>query len=496
MLQRRRAFLRTSAAGISVLATGCVATEDDEDDGEDDDGGTAGGSSSGGSGSTGGGGSESGAVDESTGDPTGFDPEEVAESVELFPRAVFAGSMRTDAVILSGHTTDPGALRLIIWRDEDGAISIFLDDTVDTDEHGFVKVSVTELEAGLRYRYAFFVDDGEVPSARSIRGEFRTAPADDSTEPVTIAIGACIGNGTLIPDYVNPDEYAPKFWDALAELENHDFDVFVQLGDQGYMDNIFAAGADYEMYLDAWGAYHAGGYRTVTNRAGMLHTWDDHEVTDNASFEPWTEDAAQREMIDNAIRAYFTIMPIDAAEAGDRLWNSFRWGQTVEFIVLDCRHERLPPKEGQYIGQEQLDFLLDRLANSPCRFKAIVNSVPFATLAGLFGEDDRWEGHPAQRDEVRTFIDDNGIEGVVWLTGDLHQCYVGRTEADRGGMWEVAVTSGNIAAPSEVLPRGQFDWAVAVPHAPLLTFDADAGTVQVTFYTAEGDVGYEQTLTF
>ena len=70
------------------------------------------------------------------------------------------------------------------------------------------------------------------------------------------------------------------------------------------------------------------------------------------------------------------------------------------------------------LGEAQKAFLLNALAASDATFKFIVNPVPISGLAAL--PYDRWEGYAAERRELLEFIDDGGIENVIFLTTDYH----------------------------------------------------------------------------
>lgn len=245
---------------------------------------------------------------------------------------------------------------------------------------------------------------------------------------------------------------------------------------------------------------HGGGYRVVYPKTGLYCTWDDHEVTNNGTVDPWTEDPDERARIDNAQLAYYTVMPIDASDPQlDPLWRSFRWGDTVEFIVLDCRSERQAPETGVYLSDEQFAFLLERLENSPCRFKCVVNSVPFARLNVpedhplvdvLVQPEDRWEGYVTQRAELQAFVDAHELRDVLWITGDVHMCWVGQVELDPvtpgQSMWEICVTSGNTNALASELPESQFPWRSADVHLPLITFEPETMLVRVEFINRYG----------
>ena len=510
---RRREFLGLTAAGISVLAAGCGA---DDVAGEGDTDSSTGGTSSAGTsgsspGSSGGEaeaeaeaeaeGSSEGSSEE-TGEPDGpdFDPEAIAESVETFPRTVMAGEMQADSFMVAGFVSDGEDVDLHVWEyGDDNAVEFVHSETITPDAHGFLKVTVQGLQAGQWYSYALFrgVGDGP-PVTRSLIGQVKTALGDDQNEPVTIAIGACVGPGGVLPDYVDPKNPEPMYWGLADQASEHMFDVYINLGDQGYFDQVWAAGGEYERYLEAWGAYHGGSYRDIFPLCGILSTWDDHEVTNNGDFDPWTTDPTERERMENAIRAYYHVLPIDAEEPfKDPLWRSFQWGQTVEFILLDCRYER-EADNAAYISADQLAFLLERLQSSPCHFKCILNSVPFSNMDLLAGGD-RWQGYPASRDAVMDFINDNGIENVLWVTGDIHMCFVGQVEDGvdtyAGRMWEICVTSGNTNPLAFTLPSSQFPWKSQDPHLPLITFDAQANEVEVTFVTTGGDIAHTQVLT-
>lgn len=64
--------------------------------------------------------------------------------------------------------------------------------------------------------------------------------------------------------------------------------------------------------------------------------------------------------------------------------------------------------------------------------------------------EDRWQGYPTQRDEILSYITDNTITGVLWLSGDVHHAMINHPDAPGEGpgdqQWEVA--AGPLAVPS------------------------------------------------
>lgn len=502
LLLPRREFLGVAAGAVLSLTTGCsddgANAAEDRGDSSDD--------------------STEGPLDdlppdlpEDPGERIAFDPAAVPESIELFPRTPIAGEMKAASFWVAGFVSTAEPITLRVWQpsETEGEVFLVFEQQVTPDSRGFFKLAVEGLAAGEWYDYGLFSGDAEAAFvARSLLCRVRTALAEGSLEPVRIAIGACIGRG-LIPEYVDPENPVPvEPWETMLRAAEHDYDLFIHLGDQGYMDNVYDADGTLEQYLAAWGAYHGGGYRVVYPKTGLYCTWDDHEVTNNGTVDPWTTDPLERERITNAQQAYYTVMPIDASDpAVDPLWRSFRWGDTVEFIVLDCRSERQAVETGIYLSDEQFAFLLDRLENSPCHFKCIVNSVPFSRLNlpedlplidVLVDPDDRWEGYVTQRQELQAFVDAHELRNILWITGDVHMCFVGQVELDPitpgESMWEVCVTSGNINGLATELPEGQFPWRSPDAHLPLITFDPRANLVHIEFVNKYGSVAYSTDL--
>ena len=148
---------------------------------------------------------------------------------------------------------------------------------------------------------------------------------------------------------------------------------------------------------------------------------------------------------------------------------------------------------------EQEQFLLDALKRSPCVFKCVVNSAPFATLPADTPEnEDRWQMF-AQRARVKQFIDDHKITGIVSITGDIHMSYVGRLElapvTPSDAIVECCVTSGNTWPLPPSFDPAQFPHFEARPTVPTLTFDPEAGEIRARYLYEDGSLAFETTIT-
>ena len=168
--------------------------------------------------------------------------------------------------------------------------------------------------------------------------------------------------------------------------------------------------------------------------------------------------------------------------------------------MLDCRGERFG---GDYISQEQMDWLKDGLLNSSARFKIIANSVPITDMSDVyFGIDavDRWDGYANQRNEILDHIRDNNIRGVLWIAGDFHfgaLAHVGRAGSLHHFQYEVFCGPGGSDLNPVVWllnPNDHYEQVVKEFNYVAFECDPDAGTIQVAFIADDGSVIANQTL--
>lgn len=166
----------------------------------------------------------------------------------------------------------------------------------------------------------------------------------------------------------------------------------------------------------------------------------------------------------NCLRGYRNFFPgyatVDTTEGH---YHSFKVG-SCEFFVLDTRSMadplfeafRIdtssgnwvfdPPVGHSIIGQNQMNWLLNGLSNSTAKWKFIVSGVPinpkidFLIQVGLFAQQfvftvggetgtgfrlavsfaGYWAGFPNDIQLLRNHIQNNSIEGVLFISGDTH----------------------------------------------------------------------------
>ncbi|MFO0747922.1 MAG: alkaline phosphatase D family protein [Myxococcota bacterium] len=422
-----------------------------------------------------------------------FDPSQASEDEDAFRFGVQAGDPDRNGAILWTHFAAAGGgspgLEVVVFEDgaEGATGDLYLRQAVTPSDSGFVHVEVTGLAPDARYRYAFVVvpAGGDAPSARSRVGRFRTAPAERTLRVVTFGGVSCVNQS-----------YRP--YRTLTRAAEGDLDFFLLTGDAAYMDGALSL-ADYR---ELWRqAYDTDGYRALFAACGIYGTWDDHEVYDN-----WDPERVAPDILAAAKTAYLehSALRLDPRASGWKIWRSQRWGRTVEVFVLDCRSERKPSTrmsaDATYLSRAQMDWLKKGLHDSPCVFKIIANTVPITDMPVTYPQDkDRWEGYPAQRDEILGLT--KSIPGVLWLSGDFHfgaVCSVdppgGRFEAQ----WEVFMGQG-ANMPNPVWPaladiQPQFAFVTGTNNYVRFVCDpiADPPTLTATFIDGDGAELYTQ----
>jgi len=122
----------------------------------------------------------------------------------------------------------------------------------------------------------------------------------------------------------------------------------------------------------------------------------------------------------------------------------FHYGDLADIIMLDTRLEGRSPqvehvadadaRHRSMLGASQLNWFKKELKNSKAQWKVIGQQVVFSELnmgwAMPYFEDkaessflDIWDGYSAERDDIINYIDQENIEDVVILTGDIHASF-------------------------------------------------------------------------
>jgi alkaline phosphatase D len=294
-----------------------------------------------------------------------------------------------------------------------------------------------------------------------VRARFRTPPAD-RRDVRFVWSGDTVGQGWGI----NPELGGMRIYETMRRVEP---DFFIHSGDTVYADGPVQAevrladGSVWrnvtteakakvaEMLDEFRGQYRYNlldePLRRFNAEVPMLAQWDDHEVTNNWYWELRKDrDARYREgsvalLAARAMRAFREYLPVRQHPLDpERLYRRFAYGPLLDVFRIDLRSYRGPNSDAQptvlapesrIFGEAQLQWLKQALRDSTAIWKVIASDMPigvivhddFAARTGAEGIALR-NGQPAGRElelaELLTWLRDQAVRNVVWVTADVH----------------------------------------------------------------------------
>ena len=208
-------------------------------------------------------------------------------------------------------------------------------------------------------------------------------------------------------------------------------DFFLHLGDTIYADRNGVATSLSEFWLKYRNNRDDAATQALHAETSVYVTWDDHEIADD--YLPG------HALAPVAYKAFLDYWPVRRDPQEPRkIYRSFRWGKALELFILDARQYR-DRRRATMLGHAQKEWLLNGIMKSSAIFKFIATAVP---MEG--GGRDRWDGYPKERAQILSFIRQNKIAGVVFLSADLHYAAITRI-SNGGGLRDI--TAGPLGAP-------------------------------------------------
>lgn len=367
------------------------------------------------------------------------------EDLRPFYHGVASGDPTENSVIIWTRVTTENMDEAVdvTWRiSTDTAFTDTLQSGVfntSADRDFTVKIDVQGLEPNTYYYYEF-----EYNGKNSLIGRTKTTPSNiDNIDQLRFAIVSC-------------SNYPTGFFTVYEKIaERNDIDAVLHLGDYIYEyantfftnprrrvmpDHEIVELADYRLRHATYKLDEDS--RKMHQHHPIISTWDDHESTNN-SYKDGAEnhDASEGDWQarkQSSMKAYYEWMPIRLPDEDNqsRIWRNVKYGNLAELFVLDTRlYDRdeqggnINAADKKLLGPEQMDWLLDGLSNSEAQWKIIAQQVMMAQLiipdliqqdVALVVNDDQWDGYPAERNKLYNHLEDNEIDNVVVLTGDIH----------------------------------------------------------------------------
>jgi alkaline phosphatase D len=90
-----------------------------------------------------------------------------------------------------------------------------------------------------------------------------------------------------------------------------------------------------------------------------------------------------------------------------------------------------------------MKWVKEQLGASKANWKVMANELmimPAKVLGDSFYTFDSWQGYPHEREELLSFIDDQQIKDVVFVTGDIHTFITGAVQRGFDGQGKAVAT--------------------------------------------------------
>ncbi len=268
------------------------------------------------------------------------------------------------------------------------------------------------LQHGTTYGYRLLIDGRPVTTPDQLQFKaqpiwrYRTDPPD-----FTIALGSC----TYInePDHDRPgDPYGGEYWifDAIAGKKP---DLMLWLGDNVYLrEPDFSRTGFLHRYTHTRSAPELQKLLRSTHHYAI---WDDHDFGPNDADASFEHADLAKEMF-----GLFWANPTVGVPGVEGITTHFSHGD-IDFFLLDDRSFRVPgymkTVEPQLLGKAQMDWLIQALKFSTSPFKMVVVGNQVLNPTAVY---ENYSTIPKEREELLRRIEDEGIKGVVFLTGDRH----------------------------------------------------------------------------
>ena len=302
------------------------------------------------------------------------------------------------------------------------------------------------VEPGRTYEYSIMIND--VEQTFDVPTTFKSRPIwkwrGKNVPPLAIALGSC--------HYVNEAGFERQ--DSLGKESGYgsDYQIFTAINAMK-PDAMLWLGDNTYLREPDWNS-RAGMIKRYGHTRALLEsralfasvpnyaTWDDHDYGPNDSDRGWW---GKKDALD--VFKLFWANPSYGVMEKPGITTSFELID-VQVFMLDDRYYRAPNdrKDGDQtiLGEHQIQWLIDALASSTATFKIIAVGSQFLT-DNLRKEC--FARMPSERQRIIDLISTNKINGVLFVSGDIHAAEL--STFDRVGSYPLyELTTSSLTAGS------------------------------------------------
>lgn len=388
----------------------------------------------------------------------------------------------------------PCTAALDVWPPQapDSMIHLPMQRSVAENAHAMEFV-VSGLRPGRTYNYQVLVDGVVVPFDEELSFRTQDLWRYRSDPPAfSVAMGSC--------SYINEPAY-----DRPGRAFGSDYGIFDAIADRS-PDLMLWLGDNTYLREPDWGS--RSGYlhrythaRSTPELQRLLRStkhyaiWDDHDFGPNDADGSWIHSAMAREVFD-----LFWANPTTGVPGAENTIATAFEHNDIHFFLLDNRTNRvrgdMRTSSPAMFGKEQIDWLIRALKYSNAPFKMVATGGQVLNTAAVY---ENYATMPEERAELLRRIDEEGITGVVFLTGDRHFTELSvMTLKDGRKIFDLTVsplTSGTFPPKEENLHRVD-GTVVGVQNFATLDFTGKRNerVMNIRVYDAQGALQWERAI--
>lgn len=312
--------------------------------------------------------------------------------------------------------------------------SILISNQVQTNvDQAFTAHLLAITEPGIKYGYDIYANGENQTASRELYfnsqtlWQYRTAPPE-----FTIAIGSC--NYVNQKKYDRPGKPYGSDFEIFTSIEKDQPDMMLWLGDNTYLreSDWFTSTGINARYTHT---------RSNPELQGLLSTgqhyaiWDDHDYGPNDGNRTFPH----KDLTLAAFQNFWANNGYGTSKTGG-ITSAFQFND-MHFYLLDNRWNRtdygFKTQEDQILGKEQIDWLIESLKYSRAPFKFVAIGGQVLNSEKVY---ENYANYEVERDYLLNRIADEGITGVVFLTGDRHHSELNMIEMNGIVMYDLTTS--------------------------------------------------------
>ena len=303
-----------------------------------------------------------------------------------------------------------GEAELAYWNNYD---TIKINASAIKESSNTIKFITDLLEPGTTYNYQIIIPRENYTSATY---QFTTQSNwQHRTDPPTfkMALGSCAYLNEA--QYDRPGEPYGRNYGIFNQIVEKKPEMMLWLGDNFYL-------RDADLYSKAATYYRFSADRATKELQPLLAAahhyaiWDDHDFGPNDADGSYVGKANSLEVFKSYWGNQFF-----GVNGQPGITSAFEYND-VDFFLLDNRYHRNANNRAtgtkEMLGNPQIEWLIDALKYSSAPFKLVAVGGQILNTAAVY---ENYATFPEERDFLLKRIQEEGIKGVVFVTGDRHK---------------------------------------------------------------------------